>query len=384
MIKSMKKKKILILLGTRPEAIKLAPVINELKSEKKFVTYICSTGQHKEMLQQVFEIFDIRPDINLELMKSNQDLFDITANVTLKLKSVIQKINPDFLMVQGDTSTAFLAALSAFYLKIPVIHIEAGLRSYNIYNPFPEEVNRKCISVVSSFHFAPTLESKKNLLSEGINKNRIWVTGNTVIDALLSVKKNLQLSQVRKKIKNKFNDDLLQIVDNRKFLLVTMHRREKFGKEFQDVLVTIRGLAEKYSDYYFLYPVHLNPNVYDPVHKILGKIKNIILFPPLDYLSFIYLMDKCFFIISDSGGVQEEAFVFNKPVIVTRTITERNEAVKAGYAFLVGSDDKKLTKMFNRINKLLLQNHNFFKGKNPFGDGRAAEKIVSIMAKKFY
>lgn len=375
------KKKIMVLFGTRPEAIKLAPVINELKKEKIFKTLVCSTGQHREMLKQVLDLFKIKLDADLDLMKPNQDLFDITVNATSKLKETLKKYNPDCLIVQGDTSTAFIAALSSFYLKIPVAHVEAGLRSYNIYSPFPEEANRRFVSIISSFHFAPTKDSMNNILSEGVNKKKIWITGNTVVDALLDVKSLLQKESIEIKIKQKLSNDILRICENNKYILLTMHRREKFGNEFRSVLKTIKKLAESYPDYYFLYPVHLNPNVSKPVNELLSTAPNIKLLPPLDYLTFIYLMSKCYFIMSDSGGVQEECYVFKKSVMVLRDVTERNEAIKAGYAFLVGSNDKLITKTFNIIDKKLKEKYNFFKTKNPYGDGNSAKRIVRILKK---
>lgn len=373
------KKKILVLFGTRPEAIKLAPVISELKKSKKFKSIICSTGQHREMLKQVLDIFKIKIDIDLDLMLPNQNLFDISVNTLEKLKNYYLEIKPDVVVVQGDTTTAFIASLAAFYLKIKVAHVEAGLRSYNKMSPFPEEVNRRFISIIADYHFVPTLPSMNNLIAEGFSKQQIWVTGNTVIDSLLSVKTLLTKKSIKEKILNSFKTHFPIEILSKKTVLITMHRREKFGAEFIKILEVIRRIATKYLDYYFIYPVHLNPNVQKPVTKILGKLKNVILLPPLDYLTFVFLMSKCSFIISDSGGVQEECYVFRKPILVTRDVTERNEAIKAGYAFLVGSDEKKIYSKFKMVDKKISQNFDFFTKPNPFGDGRAAKKIVKIL-----
>lgn len=374
-------KKVMVLFGTRPEAIKMAPVIKSLKSERSIKTVICSTGQHREMLKQVLDLFNLKIDYDLDLMKPNQDLFDITINSAAKLKTVLEEQRPDVLLVQGDTTTAFVSALSAFYSKIKVGHIEAGLRSYNILSPYPEEANRRFISVVTEYHFAPTKDARNNLISEGIPAKNVYVTGNTVVDALLEVKEQLKKPALEKKVKKTLKDSLPADFFDKKYVLITMHRREKFGQEFYNVLNTIKDLAEENPDMNFVYPVHLNPNVQNPVNEVLKDTPNVILIPPQDYLNFIYLMSRCHFILSDSGGVQEECFVFRKPIIVTRDVTERNEAIKAGYAFLVGSDEKKIRKTFNTINKKLNSGHNYFITKNPFGDGKSAKKIVGILSR---
>ncbi|MCX6149370.1 MAG: UDP-N-acetylglucosamine 2-epimerase (non-hydrolyzing) [Ignavibacteriales bacterium] len=376
-------KKIMVLFGTRPEAIKLAPVIKALKKEKGFKTLVCSTGQHREMLRQVLDIFKIKIDADLDLMKPNQDLFDITVYSVARLKEVLAKYKPDLLIVQGDTSTAFVSALSAFYKKIKIGHVEAGLRSYNIYSPYPEEANRRFISVITNYHWTPTIDSKKCLLSEGIPPKDVYVTGNTVIDALNEVKDLLSKPVHSKKIEQSLQENLPEDFFKKKFVLITMHRREKFGEEFNNSLVAIKELSEKHTELNFVYPVHLNPNVKGPVHFILSKSTNIYLIPPQDYLNFIYLMSKCYFIMSDSGGVQEECFVFRKPIIVMRDVTERNEAIKAGYAFLVGSNPTKIKRQFESINKKLSDGFNYFRTKNPFGDGKASERIVKIIKKDF-
>jgi UDP-N-acetylglucosamine 2-epimerase (non-hydrolysing) len=375
-------KKVMVIFGTRPEAIKLAPVIKQLKKEKSIKTIVCSTGQHREMLKQVLDIFKLKLDSDLDLMKPNQDLFDITVNSVEKLKSVLAFTKPDYLIVQGDTTTAFVSALSAYYSKVKVAHVEAGLRSYNIQSPYPEEANRRFISVITDVHFPPTPDSRDNLLSEGIKNKDMVVTGNTVIDALVEVKSHLTEKKIARKISAEFSRLLPDGALNDKFVLITMHRREKFGAEFRSVLETIKFLAKKYNDINFIYPVHLNPNVQKPVNEILNKIKNVYLIPPQDYLNFIYLMSKCYFILTDSGGVQEEGYVFKKPIIVMRDVTERNEAIKAGYAFLTGSNSKKIKARFIEIDKNLKSGRNYFKCKNPYGDGKASVRIVNRLKKE--
>ncbi len=372
-------KKIMVIFGTRPEAIKLAPVIKALKNEKQFETLVCSTGQHREMLKQVLDIFKIQIDYDLDLMKQNQDLYDISANSLLKLREVFASHKPDLIMVQGDTTTAFISALAAFYMKIKIAHVEAGLRSYNIYSPYPEEANRRFISVLSNFNFAPTEDSKDNLIKEGFDKNNVFVTGNTVIDALIEVKEQLNNSSMGEETKKEFINIVGEDFNSKPFILVTLHRREKFGEEFNNVLKSIRDLALLRKEYNFIYPVHLNPNVQNSVKEILTGVENIKLIPPQDYFKFIYLMSKCKFIMTDSGGVQEEGFVFEKPIIVLRDVTERNEAIKAGYAFLVGSDDKLIKEKFFEIEENLKNNYNYFSCENPFGDGSSAKQITDIL-----
>lgn len=372
-------KKIMIIFGTRPEAIKLAPVIDVLKKEKGIETVVCSTGQHREMLKQVLDIFNITIDYDLDLMKPNQDLFDISINSLQKLKEVITLHKPDILMVQGDTTTAFISALAAFYLKVKVAHVEAGLRSYNIYSPFPEEANRRFISVISNYNFAPTDDAKENLVKEGFKENTIFVTGNTVIDALYMVKDKLKDINLSNKTEEEINNSTGENIFTKPYILITMHRREKFGEEFRNVLNTIKELAQNRPQYNFIYPVHLNPNVQQPVKEILMGVENIKLIEPQDYFKFIYFMSKCFFIMTDSGGVQEECFVFEKPVLVLRDVTERNEAIKAGYAFLVGSNKELITQKFFEIEENLLKGYNYFNCENPFGNGKSSFLIKDIL-----
>jgi len=375
-------KKIMVVFGTRPEAIKLAPVIKALKKESLFEVNVCSTGQHREMLQQVTKLFSIQIDQDLDLMKPNQTLYDVTANSLLNMDLVLANYKPDVLIVQGDTTTAYASALAAFYKKIKVAHVEAGLRSYDILHPYPEEANRRFISIISDYNFAPTEESKNNLLKEGFDESSVFVTGNTVVDALLEVKNKLLADEITEPIKNILSEKLGQNFLEREFILLTLHRREKFGEEMIELLNTIKALAEENKNLNFIYPTHLNPNVIKPVKEVLGGVPNILLTEPMDYLNFLYLMSKCRFIMSDSGGVQEECFVFSKPIIVMRTVTERNEAVEAGYAFLTGSENEKIFYHFNAINEKLNAGHDYFPKINPFGDGKASERICNVLKNK--
>jgi UDP-N-acetylglucosamine 2-epimerase (non-hydrolysing) len=370
-------KKILIVFGTRPEAIKLAPLISELNKEPQFKVIVCSTGQHKEMLQSVLGTFSIKLDVELNLMKKDQDLFDITSNTILKLNETLKKHQPDLLIVQGDTSTAYISGVAAFYSKIKIAHVEAGLRSYNKFSPFPEEFNRRSISLISDYNFCPTKLNAQNLLSEGIKKETVYITGNTVIDALLIAKDKLNNNALKDNFVKIFGENFF----NKEFILITLHRREKFGKQFIETLDSLAEIAKQYPEFNFVYPVHLNPNVTAPVEKILKKNRSFYLIKPLDYLSFLYLMNKCKFIVTDSGGIQEEAYVFKKLVIVMRDVTERSEAVKAGYSFLVGNDKKKFSNIFSMIIKNLNSGVNYFKSKNPYGDGNASQKISDILKK---
>ncbi|MBI2418358.1 MAG: UDP-N-acetylglucosamine 2-epimerase (non-hydrolyzing) [Ignavibacteriales bacterium] len=376
------KQNILIIFGTRPEAIKFAPVIRELKKLKQYNTIVCSTGQHREMLKQVLDIFKLKVDVDLDLMKPNQDLSDITATAILKLREVFTDQKPSLVLVQGDTTTAFIAALAGYYAKVKVGHVEAGLRSYNIYSPYPEEANRRFISTVCNFHFAPTRDSQMNLLREGVPQKDVFVTGNTVVDALATIADELKKAKLKKALAAAFSAMIGNSFIQKKYILITMHRREKFGEEFRKTLIALRDLAAMHPEYNFIYPVHLNPNVQVPVNEILKGISNFHLIPPQDYLSFIYLMSNCHFILSDSGGVQEECFVFRKPIIVMRDVTERNEAIKAGYAFLVGSSPVKIKKKFKEINGNLAKGYNYFRSRNPFGDGKASQRIASVILKK--
>ncbi|RLD65621.1 MAG: UDP-N-acetylglucosamine 2-epimerase (non-hydrolyzing) [Bacteroidetes bacterium] len=368
-------KKMLIVFGTRPEAIKLCPLILEFKKyPEKFKTVVCVTAQHREMLDQVLEIFSITPDYDLNLMTHNQSLADLTARCISEMDGVIKKVNPDMLIVQGDTTTTFSATLAAYYSKVKIGHVEAGLRTYNKYSPFPEEINRRLSTVISDLHFAPTQTNKNNLIIENIPEKNIIVTGNTVIDALFWVRNNI--NRENKKY-NVFKD----IDFSKKIILVTGHRRENFGEGFQNICAALKKIAKNNSNVEIVYPVHLNPNVQKPVNQILAGISNVKLIDPLEYEPFVYLMDKSYFIISDSGGIQEEAPSLGRPVLVTRNTTERPEAVEAGAIKLVGLDKEDI---FNAANTLLNESsvyEEMANTKNPYGDGDACKQIIQGLLK---
>lgn len=373
-------KKILVVLGTRPEAIKLSPVINNLKNDLFFDVITCSTGQHKEMLNQVLEIFDIEPDYNLELMSKSDSLTSLTSNILIHFDSVILKEKPDYIMVQGDTSTAMAASLAGFIRKIEIIHLEAGLRTNNKYSPFPEEVNRRIISTYSEINLAPTQLSYDNLIKENINSKKIFITGNTVIDSLFFICKKLDDNESfelkMKKSLSKFLDPKLL---ETKYILVTCHRRENHGDGLKNICKALMRISDANKDYNLIFPVHLNPEIRNYVNKYLGTKNNIYLCPPLDYVHFIILMRNCRFIISDSGGIQEEAPSLGKPVIVTRDFTERQEAIEAGTVVLVGSDENKI---YNFSNKLITNDDEYeriSKINNPYGNGDSSEKINDIL-----
>lgn len=376
-------KKILVIFGTRPEAIKLAPIIQQLKKEaKSFETRVCVTAQHREMLDQVLRIFNIVPDHDLNIMKQGQDLSGITSDCLVGIKGVLKKEKPHLVIVQGDTTTAFVVTLAAFYFKIPVAHIEAGLRTNNKYSPFPEEVNRHLISVLADYHFAPTKSSKQNLLKEGIPLSRIWVTGNTIVDAFFAIKVELQNKLNKVKWINYFKKHCnLDLIKEKNIILVTGHRRESFGIGFRNICFALRDIASKRKDVIIVYPVHLNPNVQLPARNILGRIRNIHLIKPLEYEPFIFLMSNSFLILTDSGGIQEEAPSFAKPVLVMREVTERPEGVKAGIVKLVGTDRKLIVKEALRY----LDNRELYnrtvKYVNPYGDGKASIRIKNVILK---
>lgn len=373
-------KKVLIVFGTRPEAIKMAPLVKEFKkNSKNFETRVCVTAQHRQMLDQVLEIFDIVPEYDLNIMKAGQDLYDITANVLVGIRDVLVDFKPDIVFVHGDTSTTFSASLAAFYSKIKVGHIEAGLRTNDIYSPWPEEGNRQLTGILANYHFAPTLQSQANLLKEGKNQEEIYVTGNTVIDALMYVLQRIENQpEIKEKIKSRICKQY-QIDEKRKIILVTGHRRENFGEGFINICEGLKQIAVSNPDIDIVYPVHLNPNVQKPVNEILSNVPNIYLIDPLQYEEFIYLMNKSLFIITDSGGIQEEAPSLGKPVLVMRDTTERPEAVAAGTVKLVGCNKVVL---FEEAQILIYDSQAYekmAKAHNPYGDGKACERIVSLM-----
>lgn len=381
-------KTILLVFGTRPEAIKMAPLVKEFqKASHEFKTLVCVTGQHREMLDQVLHIFDIKPDYDLNIMKQGQDLYDVTSRVLLGMRDVLKEVHPDVVLVHGDTTTSTAAALAAFYQRIPVGHVEAGLRTHNIYSPWPEEMNRQITGRISTYHFAPTDLSKKNLLAEDIAEEAITVTGNTVIDALYMVVDKIKtddaLSANLKTVLSNSGYDVNRLSDGRKMVLITGHRRENFGDGFISMCKAIKTLTEKYRDIDFVYPMHLNPNVRKPIHEIFGEslsdLGNIFFIEPLEYLSFVYLMEKSTVILTDSGGIQEEAPGLGKPVLVMRDTTERPEALEAGTVKLVGTDYDKIV---HEVSKLL-DNQEYYDGMskavNPYGDGMACSRIVASM-----
>ncbi len=368
--------KILVVFGTRPEAIKMAPIIEKLKSRWGDEIKICVTAQHRQMLDQVLSIFNIVPDYDLDIMQSNQTLSDITCFAIKGLEEILIQVKPDRVMVQGDTTTTLAAALSAFYQKIPIDHVEAGLRSHNMYAPWPEEMNRKMTSCLSDLHFAPTKISADNLLQEGINKEKIFITGNSVVDALLKIRSVIESN---KKIKSQLAAQFSYLDVNKKIILVTGHRRENFGEGIVHVCQALTELSKR-NDVQFIFPVHLNPNIQKIVYGYLKDIKNIFLCEPQDYLSFVYLMSICHLILTDSGGIQEEAPAFGKPVLVMRDTTERPEAVTAKISTLVGTDPATIIRETNKLldDKQLYQQISV--AQNPYGDGQAASRIVDAIS----
>lgn len=375
-------KKILIVFGTRPEAIKMAPLVKEFQKHiDLFETKVCVTAQHREMLDQVLSLFEITPDFDLNIMKPGQDLYDITANVLLGMKGVLNTFKPDVVFVHGDTTTTFAASLAAFYQQIKIAHIEAGLRTGDIYSPWPEEANRQLTTQITAYHFAPTATSEANLLRENVNPSQIAVTGNTVIDALfLALEKIKNNPALEQEIITKLTS-LYPFNPDRKTILVTGHRRENHGQGFINICSALKILAENNPTIDIVYPVHLNPNVQKPVHEILSGITNVFLIEPLQYETFLYLMNQSYFIITDSGGVQEEAPSLGKPVLVMRDTTERPEALEAGTVKLVGTDTQKIISEA----QLLLDSPEAYlamaKAHNPYGDGKACERVIKFLSK---
>lgn len=376
----------MLVFGTRPEAIKMSPLVREFqKYPMDFETVICVTGQHREMLDQVLNIFEIIPDYDLNIMKQGQDLYDITSRVLLGMRDVLREVQPDIVLVHGDTTTSTAAAMASFYQQIPVGHVEAGLRTYNIYSPWPEEMNRQITGRIASYHFAPTILSRQNLLCEGINESKITVTGNTVIDALYMVvdkiKNDKQLDERLKCIlvKAGYNTDRLD--DTKKLVLITGHRRENFGDGFISMCEAIKNLTEKYPEVDFVYPMHLNPNVRKPIHDVFGEdlsiLNNMFFIEPLEYLSFVYLMEKSTIVLTDSGGIQEEAPGLGKPVLVMRDTTERPEALEAGTVKLVGTNYDKIVGEVSTLIDVQEYYEQMSKAMNPYGDGYACRRIVN-------
>ena len=372
----MFKKKILMVIGTRPEAIKMAPLVHELKKSKLFDLEVCVTAQHRSMLDQVLDLFDIEPHYDLDVMREGQNLEELTGRIISSVSDVIKEADYEMILVHGDTTTTFGSALAAYYNKIKIGHIEAGLRTHDIYSPWPEEANRKLVAALSTFHFAPTLDSKNNLISENVDPKNIIVTGNTVIDSLKMITARLLDDyQLEKEVNKEFS-----FIDFRKkILLVTGHRRENFGEGFKNICKALKKLAEHHEDLEIVYPVHLNPNVRKPVYEYLSEARNIKLIEPLEYTYFSYLLLNSHIVLTDSGGIQEEAPSLGKPVLVMRDTTERPEAVKAGTVKLVGTD---VDRIFENVTKLLESSHEYSvmsKASNPYGDGNAANLICSYL-----
>lgn len=386
----MAKKKIMLVFGTRPEAIKMAPLVRKFYTSEDFESVVTVTGQHREMLDQVLQIFNIKPDYDLNIMKSGQDLYDVTAKVLCGMRDILVATKPDLVLVHGDTSTSTAAALAAFYQQIPVGHIEAGLRTNNIYSPWPEEMNRQITGRIASFHFAPTPLSKKNLIKENVNDSNIIITGNTVIDALhivsdklnndldLQAKTDMEIAQT--------GYDLSSVKNGKKMVLITGHRRENFGEGFLHICRAIKELASLFPDVDFVYPMHLNPNVRQPIHQVFNesvsdKTTNVHFIEPLDYVQFIRLMSLSHIILTDSGGIQEEAPGLGKPVLVMRDTTERPEAVDAGTVKLVGTDFNKITSECSRLLNSEEEYNRMAYSRNPYGDGKASERIIDFISK---
>ena len=378
----------MLVFGTRPEAIKMAPLVKEFqKNAEKIDTIVCVTGQHREMLDQVLQIFDIQPDYDLNIMKQGQDLYDVTAKVLTGMRDVLKEAKPDVVLVHGDTTTSTAAALAAFYQQIPVGHVEAGLRTHNIYSPWPEEMNRQITGRIATYNFAPTALSRKNLLSEGVQEEKITVTGNTVIDALHivvdKIKADESLQQELAGILKSAGYDVSRLANGKKLVLITGHRRENFGEGFINMCTAIKDLTIKYPDVDFVYPMHLNPNVRKPIHEVFGDdlngLGNMFFIEPLEYLSFVFLMEKATIVLTDSGGIQEEAPGLGKPVLVMRDTTERPEALEAGTVKLVGTDYNKIVTEVS----MLLDDKDAYnamsKAVNPYGDGSACSRIVNAL-----
>ena len=362
-------KKVMLVFGTRPEAIKMCPLVKELKTRKNIETIVCVTGQHRQMLDQVLEAFDVKPDYDLSIMKDKQTLFDVTVNILERIKAVLEETKPDVVLVHGDTSTTFVTALACFYLQIPVGHVEAGLRTYNIYSPFPEEFNRQAVGIVAKYNFSPTEASKQNLLNEGKDESTIYVTGNTAIDALKTT------------VKEEYTHEQLEWAKDSRLVMLTAHRRENLGEPLRNIFKAIRRIVEEYDDIKVIYPIHMNPLVRQTANDILGNCDRIRIIEPLEVLDFHNFLAKSHMILTDSGGIQEEAPSLGKPVLVLRDTTERPEGIAAGTLKLVGTEEEKI---YNEFKKLLNDQEEYkkmSKAQNPYGDGFASKKIADILEK---
>ena len=360
-------KKVMLVFGTRPEAIKMCPLVKELRARNSIQTIVCVTGQHREMLDQVLNVFDVTPDYDLAIMKESQSLFDVTTNILIRIREVLEKSKPDMVLVHGDTSTTFVTSLACFYLKIPVGHVEAGLRTYDIFSPYPEEFNRKAVSIIAKYHFAPTEQSMNNLVKEGIDPEHIWVTGNTAIDALKTT------------VKEEYSHPLLEWVGDSRLITITAHRRENLGQPMKNMFEAIRRVIEEFPDVKAIYPIHMNPAVRVIADEVLSSCDRIRIIEPLDVVDFHNFMSRSYLILTDSGGIQEEAPSLGKPVLVMRDTTERPEGIEAGTLKLIGTDEDLIYHNF----KLLLENQDIYdamsSAKNPYGDGHACLRIADIL-----
>ncbi len=360
-------KRIMVVFGTRPEAIKMCPVVKELKTRQKLDIVVCVTGQHREMLDQVLEVFNVAPDFDLSIMKSKQTLFDVTINILEKMKAVLEEVKPDIVLVHGDTSTTFVAALACFYLQIPVGHVEAGLRTYNIYSPYPEEFNRQAVGIVAKYNFAPTELSKENLLKEGKDPKKIYVTGNTAIDALKTT------------VRDDYYHERLKWAADSKLIMITAHRRENLGEPMRNMFGAIKRIVDEHKDIKAIYPIHMNPVVREAANELLGDCDRIRIIGPLDVLDFHNFMARSYLILTDSGGIQEEAPSLGKPVLVMRDTTERPEGIEAGTLKLVGTDEEVIYKTFKQLLEDQSEYDKMSKASNPYGDGFASKRIADIL-----
>ena len=378
-------KTILFVFGTRPEAIKMAPLLRLIATEdSNFIPKICVTAQHREMLDQILDLFDIKPDFDLDIMKEKQDLTVLSSGILAGMRGIYETVSPDAVIVHGDTTTALASAQAAFFSNIPVGHVEAGLRTYDLQAPFPEEFNRQVISKIANWHFAPTMSCKENLLAEGIEEKKIFVTGNTVIDALLDIRLRINRDEAWRK---SLSESLIQLcredIFAKKYVLITGHRRENMSGGFHEICRAVKRLSDDYEDLHFVYPVHLNPNVLEPVNEMLGALKNVHLIPPQDYDAFVYLLVHCFAVLTDSGGIQEEAPSLGKPVLVMRDKTERPEAVSAGTVKLVGADEKRIYEGVKTLVEDRVLYNKMSEAHNPYGNGQASRQILDVLNKDF-